>query len=164
MGGTRFHWGFGPVYRTVLQTVTDAQRNRRVWNTEDDLYGAHTYGARVTLYSRPDSSPKQSSWTPTAYMDFTMGRFENFERVQGGNDAARECLQNPGACLGTGVPATAEFTEENEHRLQIEARMFVGSLYLGFNVNEGQGADDVRFIAGATLDLSRLFQGIAGDN
>ena len=69
VGGTRFHWGFGPVYRTVLQTVTDAQRNRRVWNTEDDLYGAHTYGARVTLYSRPTVPPsnrvgrRQRIWT-----------------------------------------------------------------------------------------------------
>ena len=164
VGGTWFHWGFGAVYRTALQTVTDAQRNRRVWNTEDDIYSAHMVGVRATLYSRAESSPKKSSWTPTAYMDFAIGRFENFERVRGGNDAARECLLNAGACLAAGVPTMAEFAVEDEARLQIEGRMFIRSLYLGFSLNTGRGADDVRFIAGATLDLSRFFQGVAEQN
>ena len=81
--GTRFHWGLGPVYRMMFQTVTDAQRNRRVWNAEDDIYDAHTAGLRLSLYSRPDdSSASQASqgWAPTAYIDFTGGLFQNFAR------------------------------------------------------------------------------------
>ena len=156
---TRFHWGFGPVYRAMLQTVTNAQRNRRVWNAEDDLYDAHTVGVRFTLYSRPGNSSSTGSWTPTAYIDFTRGLFQNFELVHGNSDAAQECLRMPSGCLASGVPPTGEFAVDKKWRTYVEGRVFVGSIYLGFNLNNGRGPDDVRFLAGFTLDVSRYFAG-----
>ena len=154
--GTRFHWGWGPIYRRMFQTVTDAQRNRRVWNAEDDLYDAHTIGMRFSLYSRPEDSPTSWGWTPTAYIDFTSGLFENFELVRGDSDAVRECLANPALCLGSGAPPIADFSVKQKWRTYIEGRVFIQSIYLGFDLNNGEGPDDMRFMAGFTLDLSRF--------
>ena len=157
VGDTRFHWGFGPIYRAMFQTVTDAQRNRRVWNTEDDLYDAQTVGVRFSLYSRPDNPGSASGWTPTAYVDFTGGLFQNFVLVSGKSDAAQECLRRPSACLATGTPPTEEFDLDKRWRTYIEGRVFIRSIYMGFDLNNGRGPDDVRFVAGFTLDLSRFF-------
>ncbi len=160
VGGNQFHWSLGPVYRSLFHTVTIAQRNRRVWNPEDDLYNGTTLGVRLTLYSRPGTEPSPGravqGWTPTAYIDFGGGRFQNFELVQGKTNAAQECLRKPGVCLANGPPPIDEFSVEKALRAYIEGRIFVESVYLGFDLNTGEGPDDLRFMAGFTVDLSRF--------
>lgn len=155
---THFHWGFGPIYRSMFQTVTNAQRNRRVWNAEDDLYNAHTFGVRLSLYSRPGESQSSVSWTPTVYIDVTRGQFQNFELVSGKTDAADKCLRKPMACLANGTPPVDEFSIDRRWRTYIEGRVFIQSMYLGFDLNNGRGPDDLRFMAGFTLDLGRILR------
>ena len=91
IGDARFHWALGGSLRGILQSVTDVQRTLRIWNIDDDLYDAWTAGLRLTLNQRSERSP---IWMPTAYVDVSMGRFQNYEFV-------RECrITDGGECPG----------------------------------------------------------------
>ena len=148
-----FHWGIGPMFRVGLQSVTDAQRTLRVWNIADDLYDAWTTGLRFTLYGRRDSS----RWMPSAYLDISRGKFQNFEFPSGSATSdARGCLAIPRECLAKGPPAKDQFGLQKRWRWYIEGRVFFQRLYLGFDINNGHGRDDLRFSAGYTIPLTEL--------
>ena len=151
--GMRFHWGLGLVHRTVFQSVTDAQRALRIWNIDDDLYDAHALGLRLALYEKSHTA---RSWLPAAYVDVSVGWFQNFELVSGHTDRATSCLSMPFQCLEDRVPE-AEFHPVKKPRLYIEGRLFVRAMYLGFDLNNGDGYDDLRFSAGMTFKLETLF-------
>ena len=151
------HWGLGIVTRGMFQSVTSTQRTLRVWNIDDDLYDARTAGFRLTLHERRRTA---RSWMPVAYIDASVGWFQNFEVVKPVSDDARDCLAEPSACLEKGDlrPAEEEFRPDQKARLYVEGRMFVDPFYIGFDLNNGEGLDDLRFSAGVTFDLKRFFE------
>ena len=156
-GDSRFHWALGPVYRTIFQSVTDEQRTVRIWNVDDDLYDAQVGGLRLALNERSMSG---GGWMPTAYIDISAGKFQNFETATPNkkNEHAKMCFKTPRACLSN-PPSEDHFTTKKEYRLYVEARVFIKSVYLGFDLNNGHGYDDLRFSAGVTVPLTTFFPG-----
>jgi len=154
LDGERFHWGIGPMARVMFQSVTDSQRALRVWNITDDLYDAVTVGTRVTLYHK-----EPNSWTPSAYFDVSGGKFQNFETAAGNTDEAKNCLKSPNtaSCVTNPLPIS-QFDVRREKRLYIESRIFLRFVYLGFDLNNGTGPDDLRFIFGMTVGLDRFLK------
>ena len=59
------------------------------------------------------------------------------------------CLNNP--------PPEDDFNTEIKPRLYIEGRVFIKSIYLGFDLNNGDGYDDLQLSAGVTFPLSTFF-------
>lgn len=173
IGNARFHWALGGSLRGILQSVTDVQRTLRIWNIDDDLYDAWTVGLRLTLNQRFERSP---IWMPTAYVDVSLGRFQNYELVRecrstdggecSGNEddwgLAEKCLSAPFDCL-TAPPREDAFFGDRKLRMYIEARVFIAPVYLGFDINNGDGYDDVRFSAGLTFRLNTLFASLGDD-
>lgn len=151
------HWGLGIVTRGMFQSVTSTQRTLRVWNIDDDLYDARTAGVRLTLHERRRTA---RSWMPVAYIDASIGWFQNFEVVSAGSDDASDCLAKPSACLKKGNlrPGEEDFHTSQKPRLYVEGRMFIDPFYIGFDLNNGKGLDDLRFSAGVTFDLNRFFE------
>ena len=159
IGGTRFSWSGGPVYRIMFQSVTDDQRTLRIWNIDDDLYSAHVFGGRLAL--NQETSGSDPDWTPTAYVDISAGWFQNFETAKAkvGHDdhqRATECLRTPTDCL-VSPPAEDSFNVDTNARLYVEGRIFFKYLFLGFDLNNGAGFDDLRLMAGVTVPLSTFF-------
>ncbi|MCC7053854.1 MAG: hypothetical protein IT355_11350 [Gemmatimonadaceae bacterium] len=160
---TRFHWGFGPVGRAIFQSVSDGQRSARVWNLEDDLFGSWAVGGRLTLFEkdRKAGDLAQHGWAPAAYVDYSYGQFQNFEtataRDTSASSAATVCLRDPATCLATGVPPQSAFVRGEKWRHYIEARIFLQYVYLGLDLNNGSGPDDLRFIGGVSMRLDQFF-------
>lgn len=167
IGDARFHWTVGGGYRTIFQSVTDAQRALRIWNVDDDLYDAHVVGLRLALNEKSESS---GVWMPAAYVDIAGGWFQNFEIVTPCNPTvsncgatspdnlayAAKCLAMPAHCLAS-PPSEDAFRTVEKRRLYVEARVFLKPVYVGFDINNGHGYDDVRFSAGVTFELGSLF-------
>lgn len=168
VNGTRFHWAVGPTYRSMFQSVTDEQRAWRIWNIDDDLYDAWVVGVRLALNERSESS---RGWMPTAYIDISRGKFQNFEFARprwtsekdkcsmentNGRTCAKMCLEMPLKCI-TNPPPEDAFITEKKCRTYIEGRIFFKSIYLGFDLNNGDGYDDLRFSAGVTFKLNTFF-------
>lgn len=166
IGETDFHWGVGPVVRGGFESVTDSGRALRVWNFEDDLYHAYSAGARLMLYERSVSErSNRKGWSPTAYLDVSAARFQRFEipSVKKGltpaeTAEAESCLQAPQDCLAKGLPSEEFFTSKLKTRLYIEARLVLQFVYLGFDLDNGDGSDDLRFIGGLTMNLDQFFR------
>lgn len=158
---TKFHWGLGPVARFGLQSVTDSQRTVRLWDLDNDLFKMPSAGMRLTLYEkdREVGGSIRDGWAPAAYLDVSLGRFENFEVATGLTEAATTCLKAPEACLARadGVPTRVEFQTDNDPRWYLEGRVYLQYLYLGFDLNTGRGNDDLRFIGGLTMKLDQFF-------
>ncbi len=57
----------------------------------------------------------------------------------------------------SGVPPSSEFDLVNDRRWYVEGRLFLQYLYLGFDINNGTGPDDMRFIFGLTTKLDTFF-------
>ena len=165
VGASRFHWATGVTGRFIVDSIADAQRSRRVWDFDDDLYTAWTVGVRLALYGTKDY---RRGWIPSAHLDVSWGSFESFRIPTGGaSDAARECLKRPDVCLGSGrLPSANEFSYSNHvnGRWYIEGRMFLKPLYFGFDINNGAGPDDMRFSAGVAMNVSDYFTRAAAAN
>ena len=159
----RFHWGVGPLLRGLYQSVSDGQRSTRVWNLEDDLYGSWTAGVRLTLFEkdRKAGDLAQHGWAPAAYIDYSRGHFQNFETAVAVDtlptSPANVCLRDPAACLATGVPPHDAFRRIRRNRDYVEARVFLQYVYLGLDLNNGPGPDDLRFIGGVSMRLDQFF-------
>ena len=157
---SRFHWAAGLAFRQVFQSVTDAQRTLRIWNIDDDLYDGNIVGGRLALNGRSESS---RVWLPTAYIGVYIGRFQNFEMVKlPTNEHAKKCLKMPFSCL-TNPPDEGHFDTYKELRTYIEGRVFFKSIYLGFDLNNGDGYDDLQLSVGLTLPLSKFLPGSGQD-
>ncbi len=158
--GSKFHWGVGPVVRLGFQSVTDSERAARVWNLDDDLFHSVTGGVRVTLYHNDvDDSTARSNWSPAAYLDMSWGRFQNFQTATGNTDEAKACLKNVVTCRKGPVIPERDFDRHNQNnRLYVEARLALQYVYLGFDLNNGEGRDDLRFITGLTVGLDRFIR------
>lgn len=162
VNGSQFHWSVAPVARGMLLSVTDADRSVRLWDIDDDLYGAGMYGARVSLFEKDivAGDTPRSGWSPAAYIDASWGQFQNFERPSdSATPAAKECLAKPAECLAGSVPRPPEkdFKVEKPWRMYIEGRLYLQYAYLGFDINNGRGIDDIRFVAGLTMKLDQFF-------
>lgn len=163
-GDTDFHWGIGPVMRFGFESVPDSRRGLRVWNFDDDLYHSITGGVRLMLYERPtDSGPDSRGWSPTAYLDASIGVFQRFEipsvKIGLTNEqatAAQKCLDAPQACLVAGLPSDKYYDTKLKRRLYMEGRLILQFVYLGFDLDNGDGHDDLRFVAGLTMKLDQL--------
>ena len=152
LGIQRFHWAFEGIGRAMLQSVTDQQRAARIWNLRDDLYDAHTFGGRLALYQYE----KDKSWKPAAYIEFSRGRFQNYETATGRTEAAQKCLNDPRSCLAA-PPPQSDYIVTKPWRTYIEGRIFLRNVFAGFDINNGNGRDDVRFLAGLYVDFDRFF-------
>lgn len=152
VGDSKFHWAVEGVGRYILQSVTDSQRAARIWNLQDDLYDAFTMGGRLTLYQQD----KLNAWKPSAYVEMAGGKFQNYETAVGKTDAATTCIAKPNDCLAKPVPID-QYTLTKPWRLYIEGRLFLKNVFVGFDINNGHGKDDVRFLAGLYLDFDRFF-------
>jgi hypothetical protein len=168
MGGARFHWGIAPVFRAGFQSVTDSYRAVRVWNFDDDLFDNETGGVRLILYKGPSKAGfvPAREWMPTAYLEFSLGQFQNFETAtaKAGPDqeVVADCLAQPARCLANGLPSgdpkTLYDLHSQKNRIYIEGRLALNYLYLGFDINNGDGGDDLRVIGGLTFDIQQLFR------
>lgn len=160
IGKSNFHWGAGPFFKAGFQNVTDSQRATRIWNLRDDLYDTHEVGFRFSLYQREEQSATADDkkiWSPAAFVDFGLGQFQNFETVVGNTDLAKKCFTDPtNPCLAKPRPET-EFTVTKPIRLHMEARLYLGYIYVGLDINNGEGPDDMRFIGGVSISLNRFF-------
>lgn len=160
IGSMDFHWGAGPVARFMFQSVTDSQRQVRLWDIDNDLFKLRSLGLRLTLYQRGQAVGEsvRDGWASAAYIDVSRGTFENFQTATGKTPEAITCLADPPACLVRpgGVPPSADFEKHEKMRWYIEGRVFLRYLYLGFDLNTGNGPDDLRFIAGLTVKLDQF--------
>ena len=161
MLSSRFHWAIGWGGSFWLQSVTDAQRGVRIWNIQDDLYDAVTIGVfRASLFQQ-QAVGDGSRWRPAAYIDVSRGKFQNFERavaVEGlaTTQQAKTCLATPSACYADPLPESA-YQLEKDWRTYIEMRLLLKNVYLGVDINNGNGRDDARFVGGVTVALDRFF-------
>ena len=137
----QYHWGVGIVARKIFQSVTATQRTQRVWNIDDGLYDAETFGFRLTLRERSGNAPR---WMPVAYVDASVGKFQSLEHVTGSTPDAKNCLMSPVMCLEGALPPEDAFETDQMLRLYIETRLFMDPYYFGFDLNNGAGLDDFR--------------------
>jgi hypothetical protein len=166
VGDSQFHWGLAPVARLMFQSVTDSNRSARVWDLDDDLYHAATFGVRMQLYGkqRRIGDSLRSGWTPVAYLDLSAGQFQNFETAIAApgplEEKARECLRDTAKCLGMDEPLPKDAFEASASwaRLSIEGRLVLQYVYLGFDLVNGEGPDDLRFIGGLSIKLDRFMR------
>ena len=147
-----FAGAVGPVGRYMLQTVTDPEPALRIWDLTDDTLNAWTIGARASVLKK---TKDHSHWEHAAYVDFSWGKFENYETATGNTIAAQRCLSNPTSCITRPEPVTA-YTLVSNWRTYIQARVVLGFLYAGFDFNLGQGLDDTKFMIGGTIALSQF--------
>jgi len=157
MADTLFHWSISLSARRSFASVTDEQRQKRVWDIDDDLFGSNLIGGRLTLYHQSKKKAEGKVWTPGAYIDAGFGWFESFEIASGLTPAARDCLGNRSACLAGTIPSQDEFATDRKRRFYAEARLLLKNLYLGIDINNGAGRDDMRFVGGFTMRLESLF-------
>jgi hypothetical protein len=173
VGSHKFHLGAGPVFRAMMQSVTNSDRALRLWNLTDDLYDAQTIGVRLSIFEQVSAAGVNSKtqWRPTAYIDFSQGKFQNFE-TPNAVGPYKACLDKPGKCLSdyrsqvagaidlgrTTSQLKDDFGVRKNWRTYIEARLYVNYLYVGFDINNGAGRDDVRFIGGVSVSLDRYFK------
>jgi hypothetical protein len=142
----------------MLQSVTDGDRSGRIWNLTDDLFDAYTGGVRLSLFQMHKFGTA-TRWKPAAYIDVSAGKFQNFEipKVKDSkNTNAANCLKNPATCAQP--PSKEDFIVTRNARMYIEARVVLKYIYLGFDINNGSGKDDVRFIAGVTVTLDKFLK------
>lgn len=156
-----FHWSIGASARYGLASITDSQRLVRPWDFDNDLFKQPTVGVRVTLYERDQrvGDSTRQGWAPTAYLDISAGKFENFERATGRDEAATACLQDALTCVtqAQGRPPEEAFDVWEPNRFAIEGRIYLQFLYLGIDLNSGPETDDMRFIGGITFKLDQFF-------
>lgn len=164
LGKSELRWAIGGIGRYMLQSVTNSDRSARIWNLEDDLYNAYTGGIRLSLFQK-HSFENVSRWKPAAYVDFSTGQFQNFEtptvKVREAAEAYKQknaqfCLDSPARCKT--LPAKSDYKVTRRFRTYIEARVILKYIYLGLDVNEGSGRDDVRFIGGVTVTLDKFLK------
>jgi len=143
--------------RRSFANVKAGQRQQRVWDLDEDLFGSGLIGGRRTLWHQSRKPGEGASWAPGAYIDAGIGRFESFEIASGLTSAARDCLAARSICLAGAVPAQKEFATRRTDRFYAEARLLLKNLYLGIDINNGAGRDDMRFIGGFTMKVESLF-------
>lgn len=161
-GHPKLHWGIGPSARFMFQNVTDGDRSVRVWNPEDDLFNSKVFGGRLVLYQKGGTvgDTPHEGWAPVAYLDVSRGEFQNFEKATAkpGKDDAAACLLRPLECLGGTPPPKEDYDIDKSHRFLIEARLMLRYVYLGLDINNGSGSDDMRFIGGLTVKLDNFMR------
>lgn len=155
-----FHWGVGPVVRFGFQSVTDSQRAVRIWNLQDDLYDSQSLGGRLALFKRTDQAAGSTRrpWVPAAFVDVTWGHFQNFDVARGRGEKAQACITSPAPCIAKPDPDLTYDIDKAWRRLNIEARMYLDYVYLGLELNNGKGGDDLRVIAGLSMSLDKVLR------
>ena len=74
---------------------------------------------------------------------------------------AQACLDNPAHCIANpkGLPKSDLYKVTSQSdRDYVEARLALNYLYMGLDINNGEGRDDLRVIAGVTVGLDRFFR------
>ena len=143
----------GPVAKFAFQSVTEKQQSARVWNRDDDLFDAWTVGGRIA-WVRSNTKHRET----LAYSDFTWGHFQNFETVVATTDAGKKYQKAPTAENAIGLTA-GDFSVSQERRFAIESRLHIPqatAVYVGFDLNNGKGRDDLRFLFGIDFDIANL--------
>ena len=143
----------GPVAKFAFQSVTDKQKALRVWNRDDDLFDAWTVGGRIA-WVRSDGKRRET----LAYTDFTWGRFQNFETVVPLSTAAKLYQEKPTDDNAAGL-TKADFQVSQDRRFAIESRLHIPqatAVYVGLDLNNGSGRDDLRFLFGLDFDIANL--------
>ena len=158
----RFRWSGGFIGRYVLQSITGSEKALRIWDV-DDIYSAYTFGARFSLMDKT----KRNTWTPVFYLDVSRGKFENYEIATPMTPKARKCAKDIQECRKMptegGPPSLISMIGEEDFALKrplrtyIEARLYLKGFHFGFDLNNGEGIDDVRFIFGVSRNLGDLF-------
>ena len=153
-------WQLGYIERSVVQSITESEKASRFWDPDDDLYTAYTHGVRLTLAGK-----KSETWRPVFYIDVSKGTFENFEFPAAVTANGRACLNSLANCAVLGNTAAdalkvlaTDFKGQRFSRTYVESRLYLGGFHFGFEVNNGSGIDDMRFLFGGTFDLTKLFQ------
>ena len=139
----------GPIVKVGFQTITQAVKSAR--RDPDDLFEFWAAGARLGHFK----FEKSESSTPNlvSYLDITVGRWENFERcVLPPIDRPTENRTGIVSC-----ETNPTLAPEIDFRIGIEGRLKIPKtpLQFGFELNTGQGQDDLRFIIGATFDIAK---------
>ncbi len=164
-GNSRFHWGLAGTFQVGFQSVTDSNRSVRVWNLADDVYESYAGGARLTLFQNSGRvrDTVRHGWSPTAYLDVTIGNFQNFhtatpDLTKETGEAAKQCLSNPASCLAGTVLGRDAYVITRKPRASIVSRLMLAFAYLGMDLNLGSGRDDMRFIGGVTVTLDQVMR------
>lgn len=160
--GKDLEWRVGFIERTIVQSITEGERTSRFWDPDDDIYTAYTHGVRLSLNSVTEGPTGHSR--PVFYIDVSRGTFENYETPTGATDTGRACLSSLAKCavLGNTQPGSLlvnakDFAASRKYRTFIESRLYLSGFHFGFDVNNGEGIDDMRFLFGGTFDIKKLF-------
>lgn len=104
------------------------------------IYPASHYGVRFGHFGL-DARRKTIAPELISYLDFTVGRFDNFRRAK----ILPNPKDDPDAVT---IPTRVEFSG----RFKIPST----PLTIGFSANMGQGRDDLRIFFGTRFDIGRL--------
>ncbi len=158
----RYQWSGGFIGRYVLQSITGSEKALRIWDV-DDIYSAYTFGGRFSLMDKA----KRNTWSPVFYVDVSYGKFENYEIATPLTPNAMKCARDIQKCRTMptkrrGPPLISmieekDFTRKRPWRTYIESRLYLKGIHFGFDLNNGEGIDDLRFIFGVSRNLEDLF-------
>lgn len=139
-----------PILKTGIQTITseldktgEAQSFGR-----DDVFNFGAFGFRfghMNVSNSPDKAHEIVS-----YLDVTRGKWENFEVLLSDRE-----IPDP----SDPTKKVRETIRERRWRWGFEGRLKIPKLplYVGFDANLGDGADDVRFLFGTRFDIGKVF-------
>ena len=71
-------------------------------------------------------------------------------------EPAKKCVAKPSDCYAA-PPLRSAFDITTPWRTYVEMRVILKYVYLGADINNGEGGDDARFIGGVTVGLDRFF-------
>ena len=146
--GANNSWFFGPIFKMAFQTITGGlTTGESARFGGDDLFNSFATGVRFGHYSFEPTASQDLSPELHSYLDITAGKWENFERCT-----------TPAASAGS----TPSLTCKKDIRLGAEGRLKIPAtpFQVGFDLNTGEGRDDLRFLLGVKFDIGKLFGGL----
>ena len=150
----------GPIFKFGFQSVTQKEQQARLWKPADTLFDQEAVGVRFGLFEKlglDENSQVETIPRIKAYLDIMAGKFQNFEIA-----TYRGPLEKDGSIPAAAKPS--DFKVRQDWRLKMEGRLtLVDRLYVGLDLNNGRGRDDMRFLLGITFDAKdweKLWDGI----
>lgn len=147
-----------PIFKAGIQTITsDFNSAEGVNFGRDDVFNFGAAGFRIG-HMKLAASNNDESHEIMSYLDIMRGKWENFEILLPVIDpltGKQKEIQDPDDPMKT---IKLDF-RERRWRWAFEGRLKVPlmPLYVGFDANLGDGADDVRFLFGTKFDVGKLF-------
>jgi hypothetical protein len=157
-GKENYEFFIAPIVKGGIQTITGTTVSAEAANLGgDDLFNFGAFGARIghnKVYSDPGKAAQMIS-----YIDFTTGRWENFEICENHLTSGGSAFIRQEACPSTSLDGTT-IRRVRPYRYGFEGRLKIPTLplFVGFDANAGRGPDDLRFLFGTRFDVGDLME------